>query len=467
MPSKAGSREPDFGFELEPGGKPNNLPESSVVSPPMKISTFAQIALLPLFFLFGFQQYVLACSIYKITVDGHTIVGSNQDAWRTTTCIWFVNPDEENPYGASFTGSRQVSPGKFAPQSGMNEAGLVFSRLAAYHPEENRDQSEKKRITNEVDYLEGVLRNCNNVKAVKKYIKSFDHSFFLEDVFIYVDKAGDYLIVEPYQLIEGHDPTYILANFCPSITSREDARKQPRYRDGEDYLFENSPQASLEYCRSLSDTMSVCRNRNGDGTLLTSIWDSQNGLVNLYFYHDFGSTVQFDIAESLARGNHLISIPELFSTNAEFQRLKDYKTPFNDNALRLVLALVGVGLLMLSLIFFISFFRKRKLDNYNPIKLLFAGINVLLFGYMIVLTTNINVYYFDAPYQHGGAGLYNASSYLPILLLLLIIPISFYTIRFLRLNSRSFFIKSFLILNNCVYLGLLYGFGYWGLFEVI
>ena len=86
---------------------------------------------------------------------------------------------------------------------------------------------------------------------------------------------------------------------------------------------------SLNFCMAMSDTMHVCRNRNGDGTLLTSIWDSQKGLVNLYFYHSYDSTVQFSLSEELVKGDHMISLPTLFPENPEFERLVKYKTPFN------------------------------------------------------------------------------------------------------------------------------------------
>jgi len=424
-------------------------------------------SLLTLFFFLFLNQSTFACSMYKVTLEGKTMVGCNQDAWRTTTCIWFENSDDENEYGACFTGSRKVGPNKFVPQSGMNEKGLAFSRLTAYHPKGNLEQTDRKRITNEVQYLSSILHKCESVSEVKKIIEMYDHSIFIDDVFIYVDKYGDYAVVEPNQIIVGNDPTYVLANFCPSLTSNQDARKQTRFKNGEDYLKTHVLETSLKFCRSVSDTMSVCRSRNGDGTLLTSIWDTQNGLVNLYFYHSFDSTVQFNISDELAKGDHIISIPELFPANPEFQRLIDYKTPFNENALRVALACTGGFILLLSILFTISYLRKRKTDNQNFIKLFFAGLNILLFGYLIVLTTNIDIYYFDAPYRHYNSDWISMSSYIPFLLLLIIIPITYYNFRFIKSNGKSLWIKSSLVLNNLVFVALIFGFFYWGLYNVI
>lgn len=422
-------------------------------------------ALLMLLFLMAFHQLANACSMYKLTVGNQTMVGCNEDAWRVTSHIWFENSIKNNQYGAAFTGSRSVGNNKFAPQSGMNELGLVFSRLVAYHPLKNSDQSGKKQITNEVQYLTDILHQCKTIEEVRQYIEMYDHSIFLDDVFIYVDKSGDYLVVEPYELIKGNAPSYVLANFCPSLTDNESARRQIRYRNGEGYVKKHGLDTSLDFCRSMSDTMHVCRNRNGDGTLLTSIWDTQKGLVNLYFYHNYDSTVQFNLSEELALGDHIISIPSLFPENDEFKRLADYTMPFNTPSLRVSLVLIAGFIFCLSFLYMISYFKKRNIDRYNLIKLVFSGLNVLLIAYLFVLATNINIYYFDAPYQHYGSDLISLSSYIPFLLLLLIAPLAFYSIRYIRVNA-GFLMKSVLVLNSMIYLMLIVSFGYWGFFEV-
>ena len=260
-----------------------------------------------------------ACSMHKLTANGRTVVGCNEDAWRTTSRIWFRTAQTAEQFGAAFTGSRVTYDGRYAPQSGMNEVGLVFTRLTAHHPQREIDPSDKLTINNEVDYLQGILQSCKTVEEVLARSHKSDHSFFPEDVFIYIDSLGDYLIVEPYELILGNDPTYVLSNFCPSITDNEYARNLVRFRNGEDFINLHTPKASIEYATALSDTMHVCRSRNGDGTLLTSIWDTQNGSVNLFFYHDFEQSIRFNLEEELAQGDHSLSIPELFPANAEFE----------------------------------------------------------------------------------------------------------------------------------------------------
>lgn len=409
---------------------------------------------------------IKACSMYKITVDGITMVGCNEDAWRTSSRIWFENAKEGERYAAAFTGSRVLSANRTAPQSAMNEAGLVFSRLDAYHPSQGSPLKERKVIKDKIAYLNQIMHQCGSIKEVKDFINQYDHSVFYNDVFIYVDSTGQYLIVEPYQLIEGDEASYVLANFCPSITTNDQARQFDRYKHGEAFINKHGISNSLDYYTALSDTMHVCRSRNGDGTLLTSIWNTQDLLVNLYFYHDYETTVQFDIMAELAKGDHSIYIPELFPTNTEFERLKSYKTPFNMPVLRVALVFVAGFLCLISFLLILSLFKLRYVDNYFRSIMWIGILNFLLTAYIFVLCTNSYIYYFDAPFKHYSSDLISASSYMPFVLVLALIPISIFMYYQLKSNNTSSWIKSLLISNQLIYLLLVCAFVYWGLYSV-
>lgn len=430
----------------------------------MKVITTHLIPLILLLFAL-FVNKVNACSMYKITKDGKTVVGCNHDTWLYTPKIWFEQAKKTNEFGACFTGARQVGVNRTAPQSGMNEAGLAFSRLQAYYPEQKNPFSNSLKIANEVDYLTSILHQCATVKEVKKYVEAYDHSEFINDVFIYIDGSGNYLIVEPYTFIEGNDSNYVLSNFCPSITNTAQARKLVRYRNGVDFLKAKKVESTLAYFTALSDTMHVCRNRNGDGTLLTSVWDTKNKLVNLYFYHTYDSSVQFNLAKELAKGDHVIEVPTLFPSNAEFDWLKTYKTPFNTPYLRLALVLMGglLAFVILLLVLAVTKVKSTEISIKNSFLLL--TVNLLLIGYLIVLVTNEYVYYFDAPYKHYSSKMISAFSYTPFLLLVLIIPISLFSFKRFTSSNTKGWIKAALLANNLIYLLLILSFGYWGLFS--
>ena len=412
-----------------------------------------------------FMNQVKSCSMYKITVDGKTVVGCNHDTWLTTPKIWFENAKQPNEYGAAFTGARQVGENRTAPQSGMNEKGLAFSRMAAHYTGQKNQFHDRLKIGDEVDYLTGILHHCATVKEVKQYIEAYDHSVFINDVFIYIDSSGSYLIAEPYKLTVGNESNYVLSNFCPSITDHVQARQLMRYRNGEDFLKRNNVTASLAYYSALSDTMHVCRKRNGDGTLLTSIWDTKDGAVNLYFYHNYDSTVRFNLSEELAKGDHTINIQGLFPGNSEFERLMSFKTPFNTPVLRILLVAIAGLLFLINLILIVAAIKAKRTGITFKNTLLISAVNIFLVGYLFVLATNESIYYFDAPYKHYNSDLISASSYIPFLLLAVIIPVSLFTMKRLKSIHMKGWIKTTLVSNNFIYLLLILSFGYWGLYT--
>ncbi|MFH0735267.1 MAG: hypothetical protein V1773_11355 [bacterium] len=69
------------------------------------------------------------CSMIKITKNGITIVGNNEDQMNPNTRIWFEHGQNGN-YRVAYVGFDNLYP-----QGGMNEAGLVFDGFTqSYRP---------------------------------------------------------------------------------------------------------------------------------------------------------------------------------------------------------------------------------------------------------------------------------------------------------------------------------------------
>ena len=403
-----------------------------------------------------------ACSCYKVSHHGKTMVGSNYDAWLTTPRIWF----ETTGYGCSFTGARKDAAGNFRPQTGLNEFGLAFITLATATPQNGTAPLNKKQITSRTAYLKDILHTCKTAEEVKAYVDQYDRSVLSDDVFLYVDRSGKYVVVEPYVATFGNEAKYVLANFCPSTISDFSSIKQKRYRDGTAFL-KNKIDSSLAFCKALSDTMHVCRAKHGDGTLLTSILDLDKGINYLYFYHDYEHPVAFRLKEELAKGDHFTELPPLFPKNAEFQQLIDFKTPANSPMLNNFMAFCAIWFSIAGFFFFIHYFRKRKSTDYPAIQLVLAGLSVVMVFYVFVLVRTENIFYFPAPYVDSQSLLISIASYIPFLLLVLLIPLLTTNTKVVRGNSWSLFAKYCFSITNATCIALVILFAYWGLYNLI
>ncbi len=430
-----------------------------------KIKQMKAVSLLLLMIItMAISQDSRACSGYKITKGTKTVLGSNEDAWRVTPHIWFEKGNFKGHYGAAFTGSRYDGGNGYAPQSGMNEMGLAFERLASFHPPQDNFTS-GKTIYNPTKYLKDILHSCKSVEEVKEFISKYDYSYFIEDIFIYVDKSGKYLIVEPYTLTIGNKPTYVISNFCPTITPEQKANKLDRYRKGVAFL-KNGIDSTLAFYTALSDTMHVCRKKIGDGTLLSSIWDLHDGIVNLYFYHDYKTTVKFKLSEELKKGDHIISIETLFPHSTEFEKLRKYKTPKNSNLLGLFIVTSAGFFLLTSIYFLVQYFRRKEHIKYSLIQLLLFPMGLILFYYMYVLSSSVNLFYFPAPYKDPTNVFVSLTSYLPFLLVVIIFPFSMINYSLLKEESWNFLARVLFTLNNLIYISLIGLFAYWQFYDV-
>ena len=423
--------------------------------------------LLTIFLLLLSYSNGYTCSMYKITIGDKTIVGTNFDAYYTSPRIWFEKALKSGTYGAAFSGGRISGVNGFAPQSGMNEVGLSFSRLATTTPEKNiMDMSNKKTIPNECSYLKDILHTCKSIEEVQNYISQYNHSFFNEDVFIYIEKSGRYLIVEPYTITTGNGASYVLSNFCPSVTDATDANKLDRYRKGVE-LLKIKVDTTLEFCKSMFDSMHVCRKKIGDGTLLSSIWDLNQGLITMYFYHNFTHSIQYNLKEELEKGDHFFEIPKIFPSNAEFEKLVNYKIPQNSQSIMSFFIFCFGLFAFTGFYFFISYFRKRKSANHSSQKILLCALCSIMGYYLIVLATNMYIFYFPSPYKDYKFSHLNIAAYIPFLTILILTPLIITNWKLLKENTWSLFSKLLFTLNNITFLILIMLFAYWRLYSVL
>jgi tetratricopeptide (TPR) repeat protein len=276
----------------------------------MKI-THTLIFLLP---LMGLTLHVSACSMFKTTIDGKTLVGNNEDYWNPNTRIWFEQGRAEN-FGAMYVGFDD-----FMPQGGINEVGLVFDGFAMDFLAVI-DTIGKKTIKTQDEisfFTKNILQTCSNVNEVRELLLKYNLDRYQASLLFFVDKSGDYLIMEGDSLILGNDPTYIQSNFYPSCTKENKDINIDFYQKGREFLAQNKAHSSLAYCTDMMNAMH--QDWGTGGTLYSTIYDLETGIIYLYYHSDFENVVKFNLKTELEKGNRIVNIPELFPQNIIAQK---------------------------------------------------------------------------------------------------------------------------------------------------
>jgi hypothetical protein len=166
----------------------------------------------------------------------------------------------------------------------------------------------------------------------------------------------------------------------------------------------------------------------------------------------------------LSKGNHSYEIAALFPANSEYQKLIDFQTPLNNNKIDWFLR-ISMTLFAFSFFYFlISYFRNIK-TAFAIYKLVLATLCLCLAYYMVVLATEMGIYYFPSPYKNYKFGLIDVASYLPYFLILLIIPLLILNRNVIKSKAWKTFSRFLLTVNNIAFLILIALFSYWGFYN--
>ncbi len=245
-----------------------------------------------------------ACSMYKITKNGKTIVGNNEDWISPNSLFWFEKGEGEQ-FDVLYMGQLD----RFA-QGAMNSAGLVFDGFAM-------DYLEVKNVKGKIsipfgEAVQQVMRTMSDVNEVRDYLSTINLSLLETGQIVFVDRSGTYLIVEGDEMIIGSEPEQCFSNFYYSQIESTDEVELENFKNGMEFLKETRGAPSLDYVGSVMESLKS----TGDMTQYTTVYDLQELTVRVYLFHDFGNYQEFSLAEKIKEGNHSATIADLFPNDS-------------------------------------------------------------------------------------------------------------------------------------------------------
>ncbi|MBW1296320.1 hypothetical protein [Aquimarina litoralis] len=260
--------------------------------------------LLAIVMLLTINQYSFACTMYKITKDGKTIVGNNEDWITPNTQIWLENNDKHR-HAVLYFGFMDMA------QGAINEAGLIVDGFATnWLPVENSNG--KTKISLDTALLT-VMRTKSTVEEVKAYYENLDVSEMAAYQLVFIDKSGTYLIIEGDEMIIGDESEKTFSNFYYSQTSSIKEVQLPYYQNGIDFIESTPSEVTLDYC---SNVMKNMAQRDIAATQYSTIYDLEEMKVRVYFHYDFNEFIEFDLHEEFKKNEYKVKMADLFSDSS-------------------------------------------------------------------------------------------------------------------------------------------------------
>jgi len=255
-----------------------------------------------------------ACTAFMMSDGENVLVGNNEDYKIPYTRVWFV-PSENGKYGRVYFGYDNWSP-----QGGMNNQGLFFDFFATKKQEIKRSKGKPKFSGPMIDTM---LAELATVEQVLDMFGQYNLEWMSKIQMFIVDKSGDSAIIEGDEVIRKSGSFQVVTNFRHSkipesqLPCEWPAWSCSRYKKVEKILAQSNTANVTHFRDILNATHRGPYNVIAE-TLYSNIYDLTNGLVYVYYLHDFDNEIIFNLSEELKKGHHYYDLPSLFGKELKY-----------------------------------------------------------------------------------------------------------------------------------------------------
>ncbi len=271
-----------------------------------------------------------SCTIFTASFGDTVLFGNNEDYTNPDTYYW-VNPPSEGNYGGLFFGFDNLFP-----QGGVNEKGLCYDGNAL-PPTPMNPHPELPAPPGQFIFL--VMQKCSTVEEAINLIQGYywgDGSLNCQIHF--ADATGDAVVISAsadgefaFTRKEKGDGYLVSTNF--NLANPDNRIGPPpcrRYDTAAAMLEEikDEDDLTIAYFKSILDA--VHTQSSSVNTQYSNIFDLRNGIIYIYYFHQFDEVVELNLAAELARGEHTTPIRDLFSPETVGKASAEYQSHTTD-----------------------------------------------------------------------------------------------------------------------------------------
>jgi hypothetical protein len=255
---------------------------------------------------------VSACTIFA-AVDGNLVLAGNNEDWSDlNTHMWFVPPTEEK-HGWVYFGF-----GDGYPQGGMNDQGLFYDWAAFPARSDVVFPTDKPTYQGIIE--QKIMEECATVEEAVDLLNGYNYREFSRSHIMLVDRTGTSAIVEwgkdeLVAIYRDQGVGYqVMSNFTVSDPSLAGWYPCRRFSTAERELrtLTRDSAVSVDAFRSILDMVHQPSSSSSE-TVYSNVYDLTNGVVYVYYRHDFDRVVTVDLEEELEKGAHSYALKSLFA----------------------------------------------------------------------------------------------------------------------------------------------------------
>ncbi len=252
-----------------------------------------------------------SCTSFTVEQGETLLFGNNEDYKNPNTYLW-VEPASEDGYGGVYLGYQQGQP-----QGGINEKGLAFDGLALPPAQFHWDPELPPAGRSTTAFWGKILRSCANVEEAIQMAAGYNWGRTISHQIILADASGDSAVLSAGK--DGDlaitrkplgDGFLVATNF--NLANPENTEGEypcPRYETATRMLGKSQDQGTLSVDSVRDVLQAVHQEGSNNNTLYSNVFDLRNGVVYLYYWHQYGEVVTLDVKEEISKGAAIFGDP--------------------------------------------------------------------------------------------------------------------------------------------------------------
>ena len=310
------------------------------------------------------------CTIFSAALGETVLFGNNEDFSNPDTHYWII-PSGQEQLGVVYFGFDNL-----IPQGGINEKGLAFDTNGLPPLDLNPHRELLALPDGWIVYT--FMREAATVEEVIDMAKShyrYNWGIPMKYQIFIADATGDAVVISV-----GTDGELAFTRKLKGdgfLISTNINRANPenyygsypcwRYDTARTMLQELQDENSLTInnFRSILDAVHV--EGANTNTLYSNIFDLRNGMIYLYYWHQFDEVVVLKVAEEIGKSSEdkqSYKISDLFSTKTVKQANAEYRY-YNGDTDRRIYYYIAIGCLVLTVgcLVYVIYYRKQRLTK--------------------------------------------------------------------------------------------------------
>jgi hypothetical protein len=289
------------------------------------------------------------CTVFTVSKGERVFFGGNDDYINPDSYYW-VDPGGVQSYGAIWIGTPDNV------QQGVNEKGLAYDANGLPRVNVNPHLERQPVVGDYNSYPIHILHACATVEQVIAWVKAHQWHSYMHDQMQFADARGDAVIIsagKDGELVFTRKPPgdsfLVSTNFNVANPSNGNYPCQ-RYQTATARLSElvrGAVDLTAQDAAGVLDA--VHQEGSASWTIESMVADLPNGVVYLYYFHQFDQPVVLNVAEEIASPRAGGPLSDLFPEDVQLEAARRYQNIQSRGSRYQALGKAWLGLVVASL----------------------------------------------------------------------------------------------------------------------